>query len=144
MLTPEAAILLAAPVKGVVLLTGAALPVGAAVPTGATGTVLLTKVGGGTMTADALGAGATETELTATTDGAGVTVAMLVATSTGVEETTGATTGVELTGTAEVETTGATTGVLTTGAAAGVELVTGLVKVQGQLVIVKVVASVTT
>ncbi len=138
MLMPDAAILLAAPVKGVALLAGDT-PVGAAVPTGADGMVLLTNVGGAAEATDAIGAadgatgaGTTGAELIAAADGAGVTPttgAALVAASTGEE-----------TGPADVETTGAAAGELTVGAAAGVELVTGLVKVQGQLVMVSVVA----
>lgn len=76
--TPDAAILLAAPVKGVVDLTGATEPVGAAVPTGAAGTVLLTKVGGGTDTTGATegttGAVPTGAELIGATLGAGLTL----------------------------------------------------------------------
>ncbi len=89
MLMPEAAILLAAPVKGVELLEGET-PVGAEVPTGAAAMVLLTKVGGATEAADAIGAadgatgaGTTGAELTGAADGAGVmltTGATLVAT----------------------------------------------------------------
>lgn len=146
MLRPDAAILSAAPVKGVALLAGET-PVGAAVPTGAAWRVLLTKSGGAAEAADAIGApdgaiGADPTgaALIGAADGAGVTLTALVAASTGEE-----------TGAAELETTeaaagelaiGTPAGELTIGAAdgAGVELVTGLVKVQGQLVIVKVVA----
>ncbi len=111
-------------------LTGATEPVGAAVPTGAAGVVLLTKVGGTTGATE----GATGAVPTGVTLGTGVTLtgagAALVATSTGEEDgTTGLTTGTEL----------GTTGTALVGATTGAEL-TGLVTVQGQLVIVKVVA----
>lgn len=142
MLRPDAAILSAAPVKGVALLAGetpvGATPDGAAVPTGGDGMVLLTKIGSPTEAVDAIGAaegaigeGTTGAELIAAADGDGVTLtagAALVAASAGEETGAG------------LETTGAAAGELDTGAAAGVELVTGLVRVQGQFVIVKVVA----
>ena len=134
-------------------LTGATEPVGAAVPTGA-GTVLLTKVGGGTGT-DGATEGTTEAVPTGVLIGAalgtGVTLAggatALVATSVGVEETgigagddeTGTGAGEEGTTTTELETTGGA-GTALVGTATGVELMTGLVTVQGQSVIVNVVA----
>lgn len=113
--TPDAAILLAAPLKGLTDATGAAEPEGVAVPAGAVvgdctggaaGPVLLEKIG---------------------LAGAGMTGAAVVATSAGLVATGELATGV----------------MLTTGAAVGAmagEVETGLVTVQGQLVIVRVVA----
>lgn len=144
MLRPDAAILSAAPVKGLALLAGET-PVGAAVPTGAAAMVLLTNSGGATEAADAIGA--PDGAIGAGTTGAElIGAAVMLATGAAL---VAAWTGEEMTGAAELETTGAAAGELaigtpagelTVGAAAGVELVTGLVKVQGQLVIVSVVA----
>lgn len=149
MLMPEAAILLAPPVNGMPLVVGATLPVGAAVPTGVDGRVLLAKVGRPTVPTDdgtgapdgTTGAGTTGAELTGAADGASLalsTGAALVGasaaeeTATAVLETSGAVAG-ELA-------TGAAAGELTIGAAVGAALDTGLVKVHGQSLIVRVVA----
>ena len=103
--------------NGLTLATGAEEPVGAAVPDGTTGTagvVLLTKVGG-----------------------AGITV--------GLDVTRGATGTVDATSTGEAEVTTGTTGAVVATSAGEVAIgvgtaVTGLVTVQGQSVIVRVVA----
>lgn len=99
MLMPEAAILLAPPVNGVLLVVGALLPVGAAVPTGAEGAVLLAKVGrpivptnGGTGAPEGTtGAGTAGAELTGAADGTSLalsTGAALVGASAGEETAT--------------------------------------------------------
>lgn len=122
---PEAATRLPAPWKelgdGEAGLTGT---------TDADGTEVAVPTGGGTTTEELIGKGGMMLEATAVVETIGTAV------PTGVEEMIG-TAGV-------VETTGTADGVTLTGTVVPTEVgITGLVTVQGQLVIVKVVASVT-